>query len=54
MSCSSRSCARRWPSAAPQPEDLLVSFNPELAPQYMLFEQAAAIENLPPAERQQC
>ena len=31
--------------------DLLVSFNPELAPQSMLFEQAAAIENLPPAER---
>jgi hypothetical protein len=30
-----------------------VSFNPELAPQYMLFEQAAAIESLPPAERQQ-
>ena len=31
--------------------DLLVSFNPELAPQFMLFEQASAIENLPPAER---
>ena len=31
--------------------DLLVSFNPELAPQSMLFEQAAAIENLPPDER---
>ena len=31
--------------------DLLVSFNPELAPQYMLFEQAAAIENLPATER---
>lgn len=31
--------------------DLLVSFNPELAPQSMLFEQAAAIENLPPGER---
>ncbi len=31
--------------------DLLVSFNPELAPQSMLFEQAAAIENLPAAER---
>jgi hypothetical protein len=31
--------------------DLLVSFNPELAPQSMLFEQAAAIENLPPKER---
>ncbi len=34
-------------------EDLRVSFNPELAPQYMLFEQAAAIENMPPAERHQ-
>jgi Pyruvate phosphate dikinase, AMP/ATP-binding domain len=32
--------------------DLLVSFNPELAPQYMLFEQADAIENLSPDERQ--
>jgi len=31
--------------------DLLVSFNPELAPQSMLFEQAAAIENLPTRER---
>jgi hypothetical protein len=31
--------------------DLLVSFNPELAPQYMLFEQAAAIEKLPKDER---
>lgn len=31
--------------------DLIVSFNPELAPQSMLFEQAAAIENLPPDER---
>jgi len=31
--------------------DLLVSFNPELAPQYMLFEQAAAIEKLPADER---
>jgi hypothetical protein len=30
--------------------DLLISFNPELAPQSMLFEQAAAIENLPEAE----
>lgn len=30
-----------------QADDLLVSFNPELAPQNMLFEQAAAIENLP-------
>ncbi len=32
--------------------DLLVSFNPELAPQSMLFEQAAAIENLPQEERE--
>jgi hypothetical protein len=31
--------------------DLLVSFNPELAPQSMLFEQASAIENLPEEER---
>jgi len=31
--------------------DLLVSFNPELAPQSMLFEQATAIENLPETER---
>jgi hypothetical protein len=31
--------------------DLMVSFNAELAPQSMLFEQAAAIENLPPDER---
>ncbi len=31
--------------------DLLVSFNPELAPQTMLFEQATAIENLPVEER---
>lgn len=28
-------------------QDLLVSFNPELAPQSMLFEQASAIESLP-------
>ncbi len=34
-------------------QDLLVSFNPELAPQSMLFEQAAAIENLPEDERLQ-
>ncbi len=34
-----------------QSEDLLVTFNPELAPQRMLFEQAQAIENLPVAER---
>jgi hypothetical protein len=31
--------------------DMQVSFNPELAPQYMLFEQAAAIEKLPEKER---
>lgn len=31
--------------------DLLVSFNPELAPQDMLFEHALAIENMPLAER---
>lgn len=35
-----------------QADDLLVSFNPELAPQNMLFEQALAIEKLPPTERQ--
>lgn len=34
-------------------QDLLVSFNPELAPQEMLFEQALAIEKLPPEQRQQ-
>jgi hypothetical protein len=33
-------------------EDLLVSFNPELAPQSMLFEHALAIEKLPLAERE--
>jgi hypothetical protein len=32
-------------------QNLLVSFNPELAPQSMLFEQADAIENLPPDAR---
>jgi hypothetical protein len=31
--------------------DLPLSFNPELAPQNMLFEQALAIEKLPPRER---
>lgn len=31
--------------------EMLVSFNPELAPQFMLFEQASAIENLPPNQR---
>lgn len=34
-------------------EDLLLSFNPELAPQNMLFEQAIAIEKMPPKERAQ-
>ncbi len=33
--------------------ELLVSFNPELAPQSMLFEQAQAIERLPPELREQ-
>mgnify|MGYP000333165679 CR=1 FL=1 len=32
-------------------EDLLVAFNPELAPQDMVFEQGIALERLPPAER---
>ena len=32
-------------------QELMVSFNPELAPQAMLFEQGIAIENLPPDER---
>ncbi len=32
-------------------QELLVSFNPELAPQSMLFEQALAIEKMPPKER---
>jgi len=32
-------------------EDLMISFNPELAPQNMLFEQAVAIEKMPPKER---
>lgn len=35
------------------PDDMLQSFNPELAPQNMLFEQAAAIEKLPLNERRQ-
>jgi hypothetical protein len=33
------------------PTDLMVSFNPELAPQSMLFDQAMSIEKLPPEER---
>lgn len=35
-----------------QADDLLVSFNPELAPQNLLFEHAKAIENLP-SEKQE-
>jgi hypothetical protein len=35
-----------------QADDLLFAFNPEMATQNMLFEQAAAIENLPPGERE--
>jgi hypothetical protein len=38
---------RAWDS------ELRVSFNPELAPQNMLFEQAMAIEKMPPGERKQ-
>lgn len=34
-----------------QAQDLLISFNPELAPQDMLFEQALAIEKMPPKQR---
>jgi hypothetical protein len=33
-------------------DDLSISFNPELAPQNMLFEQAQAIEKLPPDQRE--
>jgi len=36
-----------------QAQDLLISFNPELAPQEMLFEQALAIEKMPPDQRAQ-
>ena len=32
--------------------EMFITFNPELAPQDMLFEQALAIEKMPPAERQ--
>ncbi len=35
----------------PQADEIEVSFNPELAPQDMLFEQAQAIEHLPPDEK---
>jgi len=34
-------------------DDQAVGFNPELAPQSMLFEQADAIERMPPSERAQ-
>lgn len=34
-------------------KDITVSFNPELAPKYMLFEQARLIEKKPPHERAQ-
>jgi hypothetical protein len=34
-------------------QELLVSFNPELAPQSMLFEQASTLEKLPPKDREQ-
>ena len=34
-------------------DDIQVSFNPELAPQNMLFEQALMIEKMPPAQRDQ-
>ena len=34
-------------------KEALVSFNPELAPQSMLFEQAMAIEHMPPEKRAQ-
>lgn len=34
-------------------QDMPVSFNPELAPQNMLFEQAMAIEKMPPEQRKQ-
>ena len=34
-----------------QAQDILVSFNPELAPQDMLFDQAVAIEKMPAKER---
>jgi hypothetical protein len=33
-------------------DDVAISFNPELAPQGMLFDQAFAIEKMPPQERQ--
>jgi hypothetical protein len=34
-----------------QVDDMLVSFNPELAPEHMLFEQAQALEKLEPDKR---
>jgi hypothetical protein len=36
-----------------QVDDMLVSFNPELAPEFMLFEQAQSLEKLEPTERVQ-
>jgi hypothetical protein len=33
-------------------EDMLVSFNPELAPEFMLFEQAQSLEQMAPSERE--
>ncbi|MFU8770854.1 MAG: PEP/pyruvate-binding domain-containing protein [Anaerolineales bacterium] len=35
-----------------QVDDLLVSFNPELAPEFMLFEQAQSLEQMEPSERE--
>lgn len=36
----------------PLPDEIQISFNPELAPQDMLFEQATAIERLPENQRE--
>lgn len=36
-----------------QVDEVLISFNPELAPQDMLFEQAISIERMPPDQRAQ-
>ncbi len=38
--------------AEPLPVDMLATFNPELAPEQLLFERALAIEHLPPDERE--
>jgi hypothetical protein len=35
-----------------QVDDMLVSFNPELAPEFMLFEQAQSLEQMVPSERE--